>query len=206
MTWQTLFERYDLPLLIIGIVIGAILLTKLSRWLLQRSMTRFYDEDRGGATAINFMKNTVSAFFLMVTVFAVVYSIPSLRNLATGLTAGAGILAAVAAFASQAALSNLIGGVFIVIFRPFRVGDRVTVGVQFEGFVEDITLRHTVIRSWESKRIVIPNSVISKETLVNNDLASQITCRFFEIPISYDSDFKRAIALIQELGMSHPSF
>jgi len=206
MTWQSFLDTYQLHLLILGIVMGSMLLARLSRWLLERSMTRVYDEDRGGATAISFMKNTVSAFYLTVAIFAVVYSIPALRTLATGLTAGAGILAAVAAFASQAALANLIGGVFIVIFRPFRVGDRVAVGAQFEGFVEDITLRHTVIRSWENKRIVIPNSVISKETIVNNDLINQVTCRFFEIPISYDSSIKRAIALIQAVAMAHPKF
>jgi small-conductance mechanosensitive channel len=148
----------------------------------------------------------VSAFFFTVALFAVVYSIPSLRSLAAGLTAGAGILAAVAAFASQAALANLIGGVFIVIFRPFRVEDRIAVGNLYEGYVEDITLRHTVIRSWENKRIVIPNSVISKEIIVNNDLSDEITCRFMEIPLSHQSDYQRAIALIQAQVHLHPNY
>lgn len=206
MDWDRLFTTYQLPLTIASILLGAVLLARFTRWLLLRWFNHLYNDDRGSATALNFMKNTVTAFFLTVAIFAVVYSIPALRTLAAGLTAGAGIIAAVAAFASQAALANLIGGVFIVIFRPFRVNDRITIGNLYEGHVEDITLRHTVIRSWEHKRIVIPNSVISKETIVNNDLADDLTCRFTEIPISYDADLQQAIAIIRELVVQHPRY
>jgi len=69
--------------------------------------------------------------------------------------AGAGILAVAVGFASQAALSNIISGVFVVIFKPFRVGDRLKIN-ELTGVVEDITLRHTVIRDLENKRIIIP--------------------------------------------------
>jgi small conductance mechanosensitive channel len=205
-TLKEIWEDYQVSLTILFIVAGSWLLTRLTRYLLTRSMQRVYEGDRTSATAINFLKNTVSGFFFVVATIAVVYTIPALRTLADTLTIGAGVVAAVVAFASQTAFSNLIGGLFIVIFRPFRVGDRIFIGKDYEGMIEDITLRHTVIRDWEQKRIIIPNSVISKETIVNSDFSGEYICRFVEIPISYDSDFEQAIELIREQAMAHPSY
>ena len=56
-------------------------------------------------------------------------------------------------FKCQTVMSNIISGIFIVIFKPFRVDDLVTVGEKLRGKVEDITLRHTVIRDFENKSI-----------------------------------------------------
>ena len=85
-------------------------------------------------------------------------SIPSLKNLGTALFAGAGVMAAVKGFASQAAFSNIISGVFVILFKPFRVGDIVQLTNGLKGKVTDITFRHTVIKDYENRRIIIPNS------------------------------------------------
>lgn len=97
-----------------------------------------------------------------------VYETNALRTVATSLLAGAGILAVAVGFASQQALSNIVSGIMIVIFKPFRVNDRLNIGTTFNGIVEDITLRHTVIRDFENKRIIVPNMVISQECLECN--------------------------------------
>ncbi|MEM9985627.1 MAG: mechanosensitive ion channel domain-containing protein, partial [Bacteroidota bacterium] len=202
----TLWSNYPTAISIALIIFGALGLARLSRWLLQRSLNRLFKGDPSGTTAVNFLKNTVSIFFFLVALIGIVYTIPALRSLAETLTIGAGVLAAIFAFASQAAFSNLIGGVFIVLFHPFRVGDRISINRDYEGTVEDITLRHTVIRDWEQRRIVIPNSVISKETIINHDIASSIITRFMEVPISYESDFELAKQIIIEHGTRHPLF
>ncbi len=95
--------------------------------------------------------------------------VDELQTISTGIFASAGIFAAIIGFASQQAFSNIVGGIFIVIFKPFRVGDFIQVGTNI-GNVEDITLRHTVIKDLQNKRIIIPNSVISTETIVNNHI------------------------------------
>lgn len=86
------------------------------------------------------------------------------------LFAGAGIFAAIIALASQQALSNIISGIFIVISKPFRVGDYIELSILHRGTVEDITLRHTVIRDIQNNRIIVPNSKINSETIVNYHL------------------------------------
>ncbi len=200
------WESYQIPISILLIILGSWLLARLSHFLLRRYLERVYENDPSSATAVSFLKNAVSLFFLIVATIAVIYTIPALRTLAETLTIGAGVVAAIAAFASQAAFANLVGGLFIVIFRPFRVGDRIAIGQNYEGVVEDITLRHTVIRDWEKKSIIIPNSVISTETIVNSDLQGSLICRFVEIPISYLSDLNLAIEIITACAKDHPAY
>lgn len=131
--------------------------------------------------------------------------IPALKHVAVTLFAGAGILVAIIGFAAQAAFANIINGIFIVISQPFRVGDMIKVGSLEYGFVEDITLRHTVIRNFENKRIIIPNSIIGQETILNDTIQESKICKWIEIGISYDSDIDLATKIIQEESIKHPS-
>ena len=178
--------------------------------LLRRFLTRFIitqsDSLNIDPTRYNFMKNASTAIILGAALAFTFYAIPSLRSIGTTLFAGAGIAAAAIAFASQQALSNIIGGVFLVVFRPFRVGDLILVGNDYRGIVEDITLRHTVIKSFENRRIIIPNAVMSNETIVNSTIKEEKMCRFIEFGISYDSDVDLAKKLIREEALKHQSF
>jgi small-conductance mechanosensitive channel len=130
---------------------------------------------------------------------------PNLRALASSLLAGAGILAVSVGFASQHALSNIISGAFIIIFKPFRVNDRVTLK-GLTGIIEDISLRHTVIRDFENRRIIIPNAVISDEVIINSDFGDDKICKWIDIGISYDSDIEKAKMLMKAAILHHPLF
>jgi len=132
--------------------------------------------------------------------------VPKLKAFAITLFAGAGILVAVVGFAAQQAFSNIISGIFIVIFKPFRVGDLIRVGATDRGIVEDITLRHTVINDFQNKKIIIPNSVISSETIVNDNINEMEICEWLELGISYDSDLDLASKIIREEAMKHPLY
>ena len=118
--------------------------------------------------------------------------------------AGAGILAVAVGFASQQAMSNIISGFFIVLFKPFKINDRLTIRDSLSGIVEDITLRHTVIRNFENRRIIIPNSIISDEIVINSDFADDKICKWIDINISYDSDIDTAKQIIATEIIQHP--
>lgn len=75
------------------------------------------------------------------------FTISALRNVSKSLLAGAGILALAIGLASQQALSNIISGLFIVVFKPFNVKDHLFIDRDIFGIVEDITLRHTILRT-----------------------------------------------------------
>lgn len=72
------------------------------------------------------------------------------------------------------------------------------------GRVTDITLRHTIIRNFDNKMIVIPNAVINKEKIINYDLDEHKICERLEIGISYDSDIDLAKKIMREECENHP--
>ena len=74
------------------------------------------------------------------------------------------------------------------------------------GNVEEITLRHTIIRDYENRRIVVPNSIISDEIIINSNITNEKINKFIVFGISYDSDVDKAIAIIQEEAQKHPNF
>ena len=123
--------------------------------------------------------------------------IPGLRALVGTLMAGAGISALVVGFAAKSTLSNLISGLSLAIYRPFRIGDKVTIEEEY-GTVEDITLRHTIIRTWENKMLVIPNEKMDNLSVINYSIIDpRINCRV-EMGVSYDTDIDLANRLILE--------
>lgn len=186
------------------IVLVAFVLSTILRKMINRALTRETKYLKVDATKYSFIKNAISFIIYTIAVIFIFYSIPKLRNIGATLFAGAGILAAILAFASQQAFSNIIGGIFIVMFKPFRVGDWVRVGKDYLGVVEDINLRHTTIRDFENKRIIIPNSVISSETIVNSHVGDERIRKHIEFPVSYDSDINLAKKIMEEEAQKHP--
>lgn len=192
------------PLLII---VGTIIVAAIFQSVFRRIIKRKSHDLNNDPTNYKFLKHTLSALIYIVGFSWAVYTIPTLRVMATSMLAGAGILAVVVGFASQQALANVIAGVFIVIFKPFRINDRVQIKDNFyAGIVEDITLRHTVIRNFENRRIVIPNSLMSSEIIVNSDFGEDLICKFVEVGISYESDVVLAKKILAEEIMKHPNW
>lgn len=199
-----LYNDYKIAILITCILIGAITLTRVIRWLIDKSFVTASEKLNLDKTRYRFFKNAVSLIIWLIAVGAILSLTPKLKALAYTLFAGAGILVAVIGFAAQAAFANIISGIFIVVFKPFRVGDMIKVGTLEYGIVEDITLRHTVINNFENKRIIVPNSVISAETIINDNIADTKVCKYIEVGISYDSDVDLALKIMQEEGAKHP--
>jgi small-conductance mechanosensitive channel len=157
-------------------------------------------------TNFSFLKNAIPFIFFTAAIIFIFYKIPYLKSLGAAMFAGAGIIAAIVGFASQKAFSNIVSGIFILIFKPFRVGDTLEISNSRKGFVEEITLRHTVIRDYENRRVIIPNSLISDDILINSSISDESIRKFIEFGISYDSDVDKAIAIIQEEAEKHPYF
>ncbi len=189
-----------------GILFLASVTTKMFRVVMRRYFERSSQMLRVDPTRYRFFKNAVS-FIIFLTAFIIIfYSIPELRAVGVSLFAGAGILAIIIGFASQAAFANIISGLFIVSSKPFRVGDYIKISDEFFGTVEDITLRHTVIRNNENRRIIIPNAIINNQTIVNSNIIDEKVCSLIELGISYGSNIGLAIRIMQEEVMKHPLF
>lgn len=191
--------------LILIIIVVTLIVVKIQKILFDRSLKRSSRILKVDPTHYRFLKHFSSAVIYIIGLSLVVYVIPSLRSLSISLLAGAGILAVVIGFASQHALSNIVSGIFIVIFKPFRVGDRIKIGTDPVGVVEDITLRHTVLKTFENKRVMIPNSVISNEKIENSSIEEETICKYVEFGVSYDSNIKKAKRIMKEESEKHPN-
>lgn len=99
--------------------------------------------------------------------------------------------------ALQGSLANFAGGVLILIFKPFKVGD--TIEAQgFLGAVAEIQILYTVVNTFDNRRIVVPNGSLSNATLTNVSIYATRRCDM-TFGIHYDDDIDKAKAIIQRL-------
>lgn len=171
-------------------------------WFKNKIKNKIINED--DPTAYKFLRYVVVTTICFTGIIFGLLIFPSLRSVAQTALGGAGVLAIIIGVASQEALSNLVGGLFIISFKPFKIGDIVKVSDTMVGTVTDITLRHTVIKNFENKMIVIPNAVINQEKLINYNLGDEKCCERIEIGISYDSDVQLAKKIMREECEKHP--
>ena len=86
------------------------------------------------------------------------------------------------------------------------MNDRLKVKEIYIGVVEDITMRHTVIRDIENRRIIIPNSVIATEVIVNSDYNDGKICKYIEFGVAMNTDIDKAKSIIADEIERHPKF
>ena len=203
---QLLPERYE----DFGVFILVLLITLLVEWTSQRAMNRFIrlnsQDINSDPTNYKFLANALRGIIYTVGMMIAIREYPPLRSVAGSLLAGAGIFAVAIGFASQQAFSNIVSGIFLIIFKPFRVNDRLRVKEIYVGVVEDITMRHTVIRDIENRRIIIPNSVIATEVIVNSDYSDGKICKYIEFGVAMNTDIDKAKRIIAEEIERHPKF
>jgi small-conductance mechanosensitive channel len=196
----------EYPLIIFSAFVCAYLLSVIATSTFNRLLTLASETLKTDLTKFNFIKNAISFTIYVFFTILVCSSIPALRDMGNALFAGAGILAAIVGFASQQAFSNIISGIFIVIFKPFRVGDTIKIGLDVFGTVEDITLRHVIIRNPENRRVIIPNSVISSQIIINSSIVDERVCGQFELTLDHHTDIDVAIQIIREEIRNHRDF
>ena len=200
----TLEKNWEQIAFILVVLTCGFIVSRILRVIVGRFFRKAAEKLNVDPTHYSFFKNAVDMIILVIALIIIFRSIPALRTFGTTLLTGAGILAAIVGFASQSAFSNIVSGLFLVIFKPFSVGDRVRIGTLYAGDVEDITLRHTVIKDFENRRVVIPNSVISNEVIINSTITDEKICVFMEFPLSWTADIDKVTAIVEREALAHP--
>ncbi len=155
-------------------------------------------------TRVGFLRQIVTAVIYIIGISAFLSLIPGMQRVSDSILASAGIVAMAVGLASQEALSNIVGGLFIIFWRPFKVGDFIKIDDEVVGTVTEITLRHTVIRNLENRMILIPNNKINSSTIINSSYGELATCAFVEISVAYTTDLNKAIHVMRDEIMKHP--
>ena len=119
----------------------------------------------------------------------------------SGLAALVASLGVCAGLALNGALSNLAGGVLIILTRPFRVDDFIE-AQGYSGVVEDIHITCTRLRTGDNKVVYLPNGALSSGSIVN--YSEKETRRVdFSFSIGYGDDFEKAKAIVMNVFESH---
>ncbi|MEB0075497.1 mechanosensitive ion channel [Pseudomonas sp. CCI3.2] len=100
--------------------------------------------------------------------------------------------------ALQGSLANFAGGVLILLFRPFRIGDWIE-AQNISGTVDNIQIFHTVLRTGDNKTVIVPNGILSNGIITNTN--RQPTRKVvFEIGVEHDADLKHALQVLLDMA------
>lgn len=119
--------------------------------------------DTMNTTALRFLANILK---IVVIAFGVVMIISEIGYNVNGLLTGLGVGGLAVSLAAQDAVGNLISGFIIIFDKPFKVGDLIE-SATVKGFVEEVTMRSTKIRTLDDSVITVPNSTLTKEAVTN---------------------------------------
>jgi small-conductance mechanosensitive channel len=157
--------------------------------------------------AVKFLAKLVRYAVYVFAFAAYAHFIPVLSGLGAASLTSIGMISLVVGFAAQNTLGNLIAGISLLLYRPFKLGDRLQVpaptGLE-TGIVESLTLGYTLLKTDDNRRVVVPNSVMASQTNINlttND--PRVICSVL-IGISYGSDIDKVRAILLELAGKHP--
>lgn len=195
---------------------GAILLAAVvftAAWALTRLIRSIGERIRRDNSRLTVDKTSVTFLqqFAQVVVYVIAFAVfaqavPQLRSLGTALLAGVSIASVVIGLAAQSTLSNFIAGISLLLYRPFKVTDRIQVnaptGVE-TGVVEAVTLGYTVLRTLDRRRVVVPNSLIANQVTVNLTHTSKRV--LITVPFTVPSAaFETARTVLTDLAAGHP--
>ncbi|MBA2872892.1 small conductance mechanosensitive channel [Anoxybacillus calidus] len=153
--------------------------------------------ERREATLLRLLDNVVT---YVVYFIAIIMILDTLGVEVKAILAGAGIVGLAVGFGAQSLVKDIITGFFIIFEDQFSVGDYVRIG-NFEGYVEEIGLRTTKIKSWTGEVHILPNGSINQVTnfSLNNSMA------VVDVNIAYEGDIERAENVIRELLAELPA-
>ncbi len=109
----------------------------------------------------------LACFLIAITIYA--HVVPALHRLGTALLAGASVLSIVLGVAAQSTLGNLIAGVALLFYRPFGIGDVLTISAPTGkeiGTVKEFSLGYTKLLTEDNRWVIAPNSVVISSVLV----------------------------------------
>lgn len=151
--------------------------------------------------AEQFLDSALKTFLYVVLIFMIL----QLFGLqATSIATVLGSVGVTVGLAIQGSLSNCIGGIMILTLKPFKVGDYIIEDTyKNEGVVREITIFYTKLYTYDNKKILVPNGTLANASLTN---VTEETERRVDLTvgISYDSDVRRARAIVQRLAAEHP--
>lgn len=199
-----LLEKLELQLpMITGFLLRVVLAivvyyvgAKGIHWI-QKVVKRSLERAKVEQGVIQFLNSFLKFFLYAILIFSIATGFGVDASSVAALLASAGVTVGLAL---QGGLSNVAGGVILLIFKPFQVGDYIIQSVSdgYEGTVAKIEICYTTLRTMDNKNIVIPNGTLSNSTIINVTAREKRKLEM-KIGISYDSDIKKAKEILEHI-------
>ncbi len=193
---------YDLIIIYAPKILMAIVIWFIGLWIIkiiQKGIRKVLEKGDYDVSLKKFLLKLISWTLKIVLIIVVLGTLGIETTSFAVILASAGLAIGLAL---QGSLSNFAGGILIMIFKPFKVGD--TIQAQGElGTVKEIEIFTTKLKSPDNKEIILPNGVLSNGNITN--FTSQDTRRIdFTFGVGYDSDIKQTKEVLMNQLTSHP--
>ena len=190
--WAIVFGRKLLASLLV-LIVGRILI----KWV-NKLMTKGRFAEKNDKTVVTVLSHFVSAalYVMLVVIVIGILGVPTASVITVIASAGVAI-----GLALQGALSNIAGGIMILILRPFRVGDYVEVAGK-AGPVTDVGIFYTTLTTPDNKVVIIPNGTVMGDTVTN--ISVKDTRRVdFSFCVAYGTDVEKVKSILMEEAANH---
>lgn len=186
----------------VGLSLGLKLVVVIIIFYVGRSIAKFLRHFVKRSLIKTSIDPTIVAFasnssYYVIMAFVVLAILGQLGIETTSLIALVGATGLAVGLALQGSLANFAAGLLLIVFRPFRVGDWIDVG-DVSGYVEDLELLTTILRTLDNRTVVIPNSKLTDDKIVNYSTLGVLRLDLV-VGVAYDSDLKQVKTVIRQV-------
>lgn len=190
--------------------ITGLIITYLIAYIINLLITRYQLTLRETSsplnTTITFGRRVLVGVIILIGVAATTFtSFPDALGAITSLFVAAGFTSIVVGLAAQSSLSNLIAGGVLSTSQPFRIGDSIFYNNEF-CTVEDIKLIFSTLRTWDNRRLMVPNSLFLNSVIINYTVEDQSKITAIFVQITLESDVEKAMDIMKKTIARHPAF
>ena len=138
---------------------------------------------------------------LMVIVWLIALSVPFLKGIsATFISLIVTATSVILGIAARPYIENIISGIVISLSKQLNTGDTIMIDNHYST-VEDITISHTVVKIWDQRRYIIPNSVMLQKEFINYSIQEDDQWAYVSFWISYDTDIKKVKEITYDVAL-----
>lgn len=183
-------------------LLAAVAIFLIGRWMVMhvvKLMKAALIRTKVDMTLVSFLGNVANIGLLILVIIAALGKLGVPTTSVTALVGGAGLAIALSL---KDQLSNFAAGALIILFRPFKVGDYIKVD-GYEGYVREIKMVQTSLRTYANEEVVLPNSVVMSNSITNKSSLPQWRAQVV-VRVDYAADLQAAKAAVLRAATEHP--
>ncbi|MBQ6579115.1 MAG: mechanosensitive ion channel family protein [Bacteroidales bacterium] len=180
-------------------VLAAILIYAIGAWVIKKvvRMLRAVFEKKGSEkTLVSFVTSLVSITLTIILIIIVVGTLGVNTSSLAALLAAGGMAIGMAL---SGTVQNFAGGIMILMFKPFKVGDYIR-AQGFEGFVTDVSIVNTKLRTFANETVILPNGTLFNGT-INNFMEKEFLRESWPVDVPYGTDYEKAESILLDIAM-----